>query len=243
VYFSFFLDLLCLPNVCLQKGHLLDVSVSGSAKTVPFFTVAVSAGLAWIVVKSLWLLFSGRASDRKLALVGSLFALSFALFSGPATFGKFVNLMPFARSLLPFSEFFVHFQMAAVIVAGWLVGELIDLVGFVAQWAGSNKRLVKLMILVLLFVIIFRSVAPQKIAETNTLREKLFVQRKENKRLFFLNFLCRVAQKVDLEGWWGRPLLELTGKTAQIVQARPGRAYSGAEWNWGKDFDIKYKVV
>ncbi len=59
------------------------------------------------------------------------------------------------------------------------------------------------------------------------------------KSLKFLTFIPRLQQKADMLGWWGRPLLELMNQTSVLVQSGPGRAYAGASWNWGKDFDIK----
>ena len=72
----------------------------------------------------IWLLATRQSVDRRTWTVIVLFVGAFVLFCGRSAFGKFVNLMPFSRSLVPFSEFFLHFQMAAVILIGWFFGEV-----------------------------------------------------------------------------------------------------------------------
>jgi hypothetical protein len=109
------------------KGFLLDSSVMGGAKAFPLLSVLAWFSLAWLALKLIWSLVVRRAVDGKTRTVAALFVMAFALFCGRSAFGKFVNLMPFARSLVPFSEFFLHFQMMSVMLIGWAVSDVSSL--------------------------------------------------------------------------------------------------------------------
>ncbi len=107
-----------------SKGFLLDSSSVGGVKTFPLLSVLCMCSLSWFLLKMIWLLATRQSVDRRTWTVIVLFVGAFVLFCGRSAFGKFVNLMPFSRSLVPFSEFFLHFQMAAVILIGWFFGEV-----------------------------------------------------------------------------------------------------------------------
>lgn len=106
------------------KGFLLDTSVMGGAKSFPLLSFLAGVSLIWLVLKTLWTLTIRQSLDRRALTVLFLFVASFLLFCGKSAFGKFVNLLPFSRSIVPFSEFFLHFQMIAVLLIGWALSDV-----------------------------------------------------------------------------------------------------------------------
>jgi hypothetical protein len=49
-----------------------------------------------------------------------------------------------------------------------------------------------------------------------------------------------VDQNRDVEEWWGNATFTLMKRVADVVHRRPGRAYAGGGWNWGKHFTLKF---
>ncbi len=217
----------------LLKGRLFDHVPEGRARlATPWFTVAVEMAMAWLAVRLLWSILARRERpDRKTSLAATVFVSAFLLFAGRDVFGTFVNLLPFSRSLIPFSMFFVHLQMAAIVLVGWFVSEVIGAAVAVLTWwqqadeslaAARRKSAVKLLLVLACVGAVGVAATPHVWATAMSVREDLH------------------AQHTDFYGWWGLPLMEMLNETAQLVKKDPGRAYAGAEWTWGRQFDIKF---
>lgn len=96
------------------QGRLLD----SIADTWPWVTYLVLASLCYLAV-------SYRRVVQDLSLRQALlcFVSAFLLFSGRSTFGPLAGLLPFSYNL-PFHRFFVHFQLFALLLGGWVLGEI-----------------------------------------------------------------------------------------------------------------------
>jgi hypothetical protein len=221
----------------LWTGRLFDwVPETRVRVQSPWFTHLVIAAAAWLVLRLLWdaAVRQRRPAATQVTLV-VLSGAALVLFAGPDAMGPFVNLLPFGRSLLPFSHFLAHVHMAGIALVGWLIAELlvavVGMLTFVesltassssASAAYSGRRAIKLVVLLVAAGSFAAATAPGLWAEALQVREDLH------------------GQHIDFYGWWGEPLLGMMRRAAELARDLPGRAYAGTRWNWGEGFDIKF---
>ncbi len=219
----------------LFKGALLDRVYGDGAwnwlfGNTPVFTLTVLAGAATIVGTALRMaLFSkSRRLDegsRSALLVLGAFVVSFTLFTGRSTFGPAVlRLVPFSVNL-PFHRFFVHFHMFAILIAGWMLHRVCLLIVWVCSRRAS---LASLGYVVAAVFVVGLVVLPMGMH----LRQKTVGHQRDLE-----------AQNQDVEEWWGNATYTLMKRVADVVHERPGRAYAGGGWNWGKHFTLKFAKV
>ncbi len=224
-------------ETCLKwlfKGALLDRVYSDGPWSawignVPVFTTIVLTGVVLIclnVVRDV--VFTGKRrvlepGTRQALVLLIAFVAAFILFTGRSTFGsKLLRLVPFSHSL-PFHRFFVHFHMFSILIAGWLLHQACCFVCFVASkrsaWIGP------VLCGVLVVGLIVYPVSSHLYGRT------MVHQRDLN------------DQNLDVEQWWGNATFTLMQRVADVVHHRPGRAYAGGGWNWGKQFTLKFARV
>ena len=144
----------------LLAGRLFDfVPETHVRLQTPWFTVLVLCSVAWLAVRLLWAAaVQRRRPAAPLAAMAALSAAALLLFAGPSALGKFVNLLPFGRSLVVFSQFFLHLHMMGVVLVGWFVAEMLgaavsglslleSLASSSASATASGRRAIKLVLL------------------------------------------------------------------------------------------------
>lgn len=193
------------------KGWLFD----DGARTPPWFSILV--GLALVMALGGSMVSKTRVSGGvRLALA---FSVSVALLCGPATWGMFIHLLPFAKGLA-FHRFFLHVHLFGVMLAAWSsASALLWIHAFVFR----GRNWVSVMAL-LGCVLVF--------APTTTTR--LHVQEWQKSRDMV------AKQRADLDGWWGKAVFSWVDQAEQLSELLPARAY--ATWNFGNSFLKMYSV-
>ena len=197
---------------------------------VPVFTVTVLAGVALIVVSALHSVVLSRSrrldeGARSMLLLLAALVAAFALFTGRSTFGpRLLRLVPFSVNL-PFHRFFVHVHMFAILIAGWMLHQVC--LGLI--WVCSRRPSLAWLGYVLAAAFVLGLVtAPIALH----LRQRTVTHQADLE-----------TQNRDVEEWWGNATFTLMKRVADVVHDRPGRAYAGGGWNWGKQFTLKFAKV
>jgi hypothetical protein len=219
----------------LFKGALLDRIYNDGAWVflagrVPVFTVTVLSGVALIAGSAFYSTMMARsrrlddATRALLVLLGALGA-AFLLFTGRSTFGpRLLRLVPFSVNL-PFHRFFVHFHMFAILIAGWMLHQVCLGLIWLASRRPSLRWLGYVLAAAFIMGLVVTPMAIHLKQRTSGHQTDLEVQNK------------------DVEEWWGNATYTLMKRVADVVHDRPGRAYAGGGWNWGKQFTLKFAKV
>lgn len=207
----------------LWQGKLLGTG--GSL----WFTRLVLISMAWCAVKFLaWYVLGislrrRKHSDAHIYVSALALIASFLLFSGRSTFGPVLQYVPLTHNL-PFHRFFILFHMFSLVMASWLAGEVYAWVTDCLQLLPVSKNGARGIVCSLVAVgLLFASGPLEK--QAHNVAIDLAVQRD------------------DMHSWWGQGVIELLREVGSLVQMKPGRAYGGARWNWGQNFDIKYMKI
>jgi hypothetical protein len=209
----------------LFQGKLLD---SSWERNYPWLTYIVLISLVALFIQYRRFV---TEPNLRFMFVGFLGAL--ALFCGRHTFGPFVNLMPFSYNL-PFHRFYVQFHFFAILLAGWVLTEAHQLLTWVlvqgmqrvhrldTAIAPDRRRHVAA---VLAFCIMMAFMVPYGFQYYNET-----IDHERN----------LVAQRKDMDEWWGIGTYQFLETIQKEIETRPGRAYAGGAWNWGKHFTLKF---
>lgn len=186
----------------LVGGGLLD------GNRLPVLTLLAGLGAAFAVRTCV----DQRRQDRGFAVVAlGACVLGLLLFFGRPTWGRLLELLPFAGNL-PFHRFICAVQVGGILLAGFALARLAERL----DWSRNNTRaaLAGAAALVLLSPAIASTAS---FAVTNARWR---------------------AEAAEAWGTAGVAVDRALGDFAALDDVTPGRGYAGASWDWGRDFRI-----
>lgn len=191
---------------------LAAVATGGVLDGARLPVLTVLAGLGAVLAASAWLR-RRRDGEAGFAIAAlAMFTLGLLLFFGRPTWGRALELLPFAGSL-PFHRFICAVQFGGLLLAGFGLARIIGAIAM--PW--QDRRRIAAAALVVIVVL-----GPAVAATAN---------------LAARNAAWRAAAAAA-DAAEGKPLRQALAEFGTLDESRPGRGYAGASWDWGREFRV-----